>query len=90
MTCSVTLASSQREKYQYTPLPGWEVHGQMPPGATSAHHVQDRVHHVTAGVLLGSASGVGRWGQGLDQGPLVIGQVRGQVGRRGMVAMLAP
>ncbi|WP_083904611.1 TIGR03618 family F420-dependent PPOX class oxidoreductase [Nocardiopsis kunsanensis] len=31
-------------------------------------------------MFLGPAPGVGRWEQGLDQGPLVIGQVRG-VGR---------
>ena len=75
--CSVTLASSQRTKYQYTVCHGGKSKGQLPPGASGTHHVEDRVDDVAAWVLFRPPARVRRREQRLDQRPLGVGQVGG-------------
>jgi hypothetical protein len=58
-------------------LPGREVRRQLPPRAAGAHHAQDRVHDRPARMLLPSPTPPRRRQQRLDQGPLLVGQVRG-------------
>src|SRR5262249_31450639 len=55
---------------------GREVVGQVAPLAAGAQQVQDGVQDVTHRRLAGAASGV-HGDQGLDQGPLLVGQVAG-------------
>src|SRR5262249_1166975 len=55
---------------------GREVLGQVAPLAAGPHDVEDGVEHVAHRGRAGPAAGVHR-DQGLDQGPLLIGQVAG-------------
>src|SRR5699024_10625525 len=85
---SVMPASFQRVKYQYTVLPGRQVGGQVPPGAAGAHHVQDGVDHLVAGVLLRVAAGVGRGSRGSNNAHWSSIRSEGQVGSRVMKVRL--
>src|SRR5581483_7922006 len=57
--------------------PGWEVVGQGAPGAALAGVVEQGVDDLAHVGLAGAAAGPGGGNQGLQDGPLLIGQVTG-------------
>ncbi len=58
-------------------LPGREIRRQRPPGAPGADHVEDRVDHRAARVLLRAPTRPDRRQQRLDQRPLLVAGVGG-------------
>src|SRR5215208_1706155 len=56
-------------------LPGREVVGQQPPGATAANDVEDGIQDLASGVHLGTSGGFGSRKVGFEAAPFGVGEV---------------
>jgi hypothetical protein len=53
-------------------LPGREVVGQQPPGATAANDVEDGIQDLASGVHLGTSGGFGSRKVGFEAAPFGV------------------
>src|SRR4029079_4570562 len=57
--------------------PGREVVGQSPPGTAMSAAVEDGIEDLGEVGFSGPPARLGRWGQGLEDGPFGVGQIAG-------------
>jgi hypothetical protein len=56
-------------------LPGGKVMRQQAPGTATTQDIEDRIQDLTLGIFLGPSTGLGRWDQMLNQGPLSVTEI---------------